>query len=119
MPKHIADFEDAAFQQERDDFYYDKGDLLRAARERRRISRADAAKEIKISPRTLQSIELGKSSISLHQFVKLCKLYGISPAEVLKSDDEAETLLGQIVSAVVKLSADDREKLLKALKALE
>lgn len=58
---------------------------LQEAREQARFTKRAAAKEMKISEQTLFNWEKGKSNPDIAQFVKLCKIYGVSVDDVLIS----------------------------------
>jgi len=57
------------------------GDLIRAAREKRKLSLREAARLSKVSPATLSKLEAGAINPTLATMQALTRTLGIKPAE--------------------------------------
>ena len=82
--------------------------LIDDAAERQKLSQAKLAKSIGISAASLSNLRTGKGELSDETYIKLAKLAGVDPAEVLiekherKAGPEARAVWARINAAVSK-----------------
>ena len=99
------------------------GKMLKQARQNANLSQEDVAKRLKITDRTLRSIEAGQQSISVDDLLYLADLYKVDVREFLfesyVSQSEEQILANRYISLLKlydQLSDRDKEDVIWVIK---
>ena len=86
-------------------------ELVEAAKNRQNISQARLAKDLGISGASLSELAAGKKELSDETYIKLAKLAGVNPAEVIiekhmrKAGPEGQKIWAHLAKALPKTAA--------------
>lgn len=96
------------------------GSRIKAAREKKRLTQDDLAAIVDLSPTHISVIERGVKPPKLETFVKIANALEV-PADTLLQDvveHSAESIASELAADLMKLPANERARVMKAVRAL-
>ena len=92
------------------------GDNLYAVRKTKGYTQADVAELSDLSDRTYADIERGTTAMRVDTLLKICSALGITPDNILVSEDEKEPLQEEILKDLNNCQSAQKTTALKLLK---
>ncbi len=93
------------------------GRMLQSARESRKVSQIEMAKEVGLTNNHISVLESGQSKASVELLLGYCKKLDMTPNELLEYCDKE--MLPELKDAILHLGTDNQRKILNVIKALE
>lgn len=93
---------------------YEMGHRIRECRKQKNLSQPELAESIGVSDNTISNMETGSHNIKLENIEKLADFFNVS-LDYLVRGDEQVTLDDVFVKRYLKLSLDEKKKMLSVL----
>lgn len=96
------------------------GSRIKAARERKHLTQEDLAAIVDLSPTHVSVIERGVKPPKLETFVRIANALGVSADTLLQDvvDSSAEGVANSLAADIMKLPANERNRMIIAIRAL-
>lgn len=91
------------------------GNKLYDIRKKRGLSRAEVAETANLSDRTYADIERGSVNMRVETMLKICKVLGITPNEILTAEEEKPFTESELADIISRCSKSEKQTALKLL----